>query len=176
MGATQFRENHYLNKEYAERMAAQQNLQMGNYTGAQSHDMYANQYGMKADQTHSTRYQRGKTMMPFAQHGPSTMGGGLLGGLGSGLGLGTGLGSGIGSGFGAPIGAPLGLPMASSSMFAPTVSTTYISPPIESYSAPIVSEFVGQPSITTYEHIEPAGGLGFMAPTTMGGAGLSNYW
>jgi hypothetical protein len=146
MGASQFRENHYLNKEYAERMAAQQNLAMGNYTGGQSHDLYANQYGMKADQVHSSRYARGKTMMPFAQHGPTT------GGLG--------------------YGAPLGAPLASSSMLGmPLMSTSYISPIETIAPAPIVTEYISPPTILPYDS-----GFGFLPTTTLGGAALSNYW
>jgi len=140
MGASQFRENRYLNKEYAERMAAQQNLAMGNYTGGQSHDLYANQYGMKADQVHSTRYARGKTMVPYAQHGP--------------------LGAPLAAPLAAPIGAPIGMGM-------PLMSTSYI----ETIPPPIVTEYISPPSILTYDS-----GLGFLPPTTLGGAALSNYW
>jgi len=59
MGNKPARENKMLDKEYAERIQAEQCLAYGNYAGATWHDARADRWGYKADRVHYGMYNKG---------------------------------------------------------------------------------------------------------------------
>jgi len=118
MGATASRENKMLNREFSERMAAQQSSAYGSWPAVAMHNSRADQYAYKADQTHARRFNRGKTPLPYAQHAG-----------------------------GAPYGAPLlgAAPTVLPPLVGQTTIIEQITPlPItEMYMPPPVTEFIG---------------------------------